>query len=90
MRRLIDARTEQQRRKDRWTAERVDLAVLTARAFDLYTARNYLRLSGMQDQLIASFSDRYPNGLRSVDAKLSHGRRRGEPPILQPPRQLPG
>jgi hypothetical protein len=72
----MNARNQQKRRRDSWTAERVDLAALAARAFDLHAARNYLRLSGIRSELIASFSSRYPNGLRTAEPGRTHERRR--------------
>lgn len=66
----------QHRRADRATAERVDLAALTARAFDLHAAKNYLRLSGVQHDLIESFAARYPQGLRAAQPERIDERRR--------------
>jgi hypothetical protein len=76
MGRIIDARTHRKRRTDRQTAERVDLAVLTARAFDLHSATNYLRLSGIPGHLIESFAERYPNALRTSQPERVEERRR--------------
>lgn len=74
-----DPRQQGQRRFDRATAERVDLAALTARAFDLHAATNYLRLSGVQAHLIESFAARYPQGLRAAQPERVDERRRNGP-----------
>lgn len=71
-----DGRHRQTRRTDRATAERVDLAALTARAFDLHAAKNYLRLSGMGAELIDSFATRYPQALRAAPPERIDERRR--------------
>lgn len=68
------------RRSDRATAERVDLAALTARAFDLHAATNYLRLSGVEPHLIDSFAARYPQGLRAAQPERVDERRRSLTP----------
>jgi hypothetical protein len=76
---VMEARTDtrhHQRRTDRATAERVDLAALTARAFDLHAAKNYLRLSGVSSYLIASFAERYPHLLRAAEPERVDERRR--------------
>jgi hypothetical protein len=75
MDRIIDARTRHKRRADRQTAERVDLAALTARAFDLHAATNYLRLSGVRDSVVQSFVERYPNVLRATQPERVEERR---------------
>lgn len=80
MKKSIDERHWQARRADRATAERVDLAALTARAFDLHAATNYLRLSGVHSDLIDSFAARYPQGLRAPQPERVDERRRGGPP----------
>lgn len=72
----IDTRNRQQRRTDRWTAERLDLAALTARAFDLHAAKNYLRLSGVPSHLIDNFVARFPGALRAAAAGNIEDRRR--------------
>jgi hypothetical protein len=77
MGRRIDGRIQQKRRKDHSMAERVDLAALTARAFNLRVARNYLRLSGVESELIESFMSRYPHNLRSPAAERTRERRSG-------------
>jgi hypothetical protein len=69
-------RTQQPRRTDRWTAERLELAALTARAFDLHTAKNYLRLSGVPSELIENFVTRFPGALRAAGAGHTEERRR--------------
>jgi hypothetical protein len=80
MGRRIDGRMQQKRREDHSLAERVDLAALTARAFNLRAAKNYLRLSGVQSDLIESFASRYPdNNLRSPAAERTRERRSGLP-----------
>lgn len=76
MGRMIDARNQHKRRKDRSTAERVDLAALTARAFDLQSAKTYLRLSGIRSALVESFAARYPAKLRAAEPERVEERRR--------------
>jgi hypothetical protein len=60
-------------------AERVDLAALTARAFNLHAAKNYLRLSGVASGLIESFAARYPGDLRAPSPERTRERRRSRP-----------
>jgi hypothetical protein len=76
-----DTRNQSSRRTDRWSAERIDLAALTARAFDLHLARNYLRLSGLEPRLVDSFSTRYPAQLRAPAATGDGDRRAGDSPL---------
>lgn len=75
----IDPRNHNKRRRDRSTAERVDLAALTARAFDLHAAKNYLKLSGVHNVLIESFAARFPGSLRTAEAERVEDRRRTGP-----------
>lgn len=76
MKQTINERFWQSRRSDRATAERVDLAALTARAFDLHAATNYLRLSGVHADLVDSFAARYPQALRAPQPERVDERRR--------------
>lgn len=72
----MHTRSGQDRRKDGWTAERINLAALAARAFDLHAAKNYLRLSGVSPDLVKRFASQYPAGLRAeVSVGGSDGRR---------------
>jgi len=72
-------RSEHDRRVDNSTAERVDLAVLAARAFDLHAGHNYLVLSGVNPLIVHRFVLRYPRGLRRM--ATAHDReRRGVTP----------
>lgn len=54
-------RSERERRMDRLSADRFDLAVLTARAFDLDAAITYLSLAGVSTALIDRFAKDYPD-----------------------------
>jgi hypothetical protein len=62
----MQARSQRERRTDRLTAERFDLAVLTARAFDVKAASTYLRLSGISNLLIDRFAQQYPHQIRAT------------------------
>jgi hypothetical protein len=62
----MQPRSDLERRVDRLTAERFDLAVLTARAFDLRAASTYLRLSGVRNVLVERFLKRYPDRVRAT------------------------
>jgi hypothetical protein len=62
----MQARSHLERRTDRLTAERFDLAVLTARAFDMKAASTYLRLSGISNLLIHRFAEHYPHQIRAT------------------------
>lgn len=68
-------RSERERRIDRLSADRLDLAVLTARAFDLDAALAYLSLAGVRNGLIERFAKDYPDNLRAT-AITSHVQRR--------------
>lgn len=68
-------RSERERRIDRLSADRFDLAVLTARAFDLNTALAYLSLAGVSTELIDRFAKDYPDRLRAT-VITSHAQRR--------------
>jgi len=59
-------RSQHDRRVDMSTAERFDLAVLAARAFDLHAGHNYLVLSGVNPVIVHGFVRRYPRALRRV------------------------
>jgi len=71
----MQRRSQQDRRIDRLTAERFDLAILAARAFDLRAGQSYLKLSGIGPSLVKGFAARFPNALR-MTASL-RGERRG-------------
>lgn len=58
------ARTGQERRVDSSTAERFNLAVLAARAFDLHAGHNYLALCGIDPLIVRDFIQRYPRCVR--------------------------
>lgn len=72
-------RSGQDRRMDSWTAERIDLAVLTARAFDLHAAKCYLQLSGISPDLVQKFTRRYPFTVRPTIPMHTSERRRARP-----------
>lgn len=71
----MQRRSEQDRRSDRLTAERFDLAILAARAFDLRAGQSYLTLSGVGPSLVDGFAARFPNALRVTTT--SRAERRG-------------
>ena len=71
----MQPRSERDRRTDRLSADRFDLAVLTARAFDLNAALAYLRLAGASTALIDRFARDYPDRLRAT-VITSHAQRR--------------
>ena len=62
----MDQRSHQERRHDSGTAERFDMAVRTAMAFDPGAAFSYLTICGMEQKLIRSFADRFPTQVRAV------------------------
>lgn len=68
-------RSEHERRMDMLSADHFDLAVLTARAFDLRTAFTYLSLLGVSNALIDRFVRSYPDELRTT-VITHHVRRR--------------
>ena len=49
---------------DEKTAERIDLALLTRAAFDLYRALTYARLSGLSMELVNKVFERAPSCVR--------------------------
>jgi hypothetical protein len=59
-------RSQHDRRTDGSTAERFDLAVLAARAFDLHAGHNYLVLSGVNPTIVHGFVMRYPRATRAL------------------------
>lgn len=62
------------RRGDRVTAERIEMAVLTARAFDHRAARTYLLLSGVHPHVADDFVRRFPTQLRQTARETSDRR----------------
>lgn len=72
----MQRRSPRDRRTDSATAERFDLAVLAARAFDLRAGRTYLRLSGISSTVVQGFVDRYPGALRLTMSLPPSERRR--------------
>lgn len=62
----MDQRSYRERRHDSGTAERFDMAVRTALAFDSSAAFSYLTICGMEQKLIHSFADRFPTKVRAV------------------------
>jgi hypothetical protein len=72
----MQRRSQQDRRIDRLTAERFDLAILAARAFDLRAGQSYLKLSGIGPSLVERFATRFPNGLRMTASSRTERRGR--------------
>ena len=62
----MDQRSNQERRLDTGTAERFDMAVRTALAFDQGAAYSYLAICGVEHMLIRSFAERFPTQVRAV------------------------
>jgi hypothetical protein len=62
----VDQRSHQERRHDYGTAERFDMAVRTALAFDQGAAYTYLAICGVEQLLIHSFARRFPTQIRAV------------------------
>jgi hypothetical protein len=62
----VDKRSYQERRHDSGTAERFDMAVRTALAFDQGAAYTYLAICGVEHPLIRSFAERFPTRVRAV------------------------
>lgn len=62
----MDQRSHQERRHDLGTAERFDMAVRTALAFDEGAAYSYLAICGIEHPLIHSFARRFPTQIRSI------------------------
>jgi hypothetical protein len=58
------------------TAERFDLAILAARAFDLRAGQSYLTLSGIGPSLVDGFAARFPNALRMTMSSRTERRNR--------------
>jgi len=71
----MQGRRQTDRRTDSWTAERIDLAVLAARAFSLHSAQNFLRLSGIDLALMQQFAVRFPSRLRASGSPHRSDRR---------------
>ncbi|WP_426170386.1 hypothetical protein [Pseudoduganella sp. R-34] len=75
----MEKRSHQERRNDSGTAERFDMAVRTALAFDQGAAYTYLALCGVEHMLIRSFAERFPTQVRSVASLPWHSSdRRGD------------
>jgi hypothetical protein len=70
------ARSQHDRRSDKLTAARFDLAILAARAFDVAAGQNYLLLSGVSTSIARRFAERYPNGVRTISTSTKPDRRR--------------
>lgn len=62
----MDQRSHQERRHDTGTAERFDMAVRTAHAFDQGAAYTYLAICGVEHLVIRSFAERFPTHVRAV------------------------
>ena len=62
----MEKRSHQERRNDSGTAERFDMAVRTALAFDQGAAYTYLAICGVEHPLIRSFAERFPTRVRAV------------------------
>jgi hypothetical protein len=62
----VEKRSYQERRHDTGTAERFDMAVRTAHAFDQGAAYTYLALCGIEHLLIRSFAERFPTRVRAI------------------------
>ena len=62
----MDQRSYQERRHDAGMAERFDMAVRTALAFDQGAAYSYLAICGVGHSLIRSFAERFPTRVRAV------------------------
>jgi hypothetical protein len=56
------------RRTDHVTAERISVAELTAHAFNLERAKNYLLILGVAVVLVEEFAARFPSNLRKAPA----------------------
>lgn len=72
----MDQRRNKERRHDLGTAERFDMAVRTALAFDQGAARSYLTICGVEHLLIRSFTERFPTRIRSIASLPWHVRDR--------------
>ncbi len=62
----MEKRSNRERRNDFSTAERFDMAVRTALAFDQGAAYTYLAICGVEHPLIRSFAERFPTQIRAV------------------------
>ncbi|WP_342119054.1 hypothetical protein [Pseudoduganella sp. OTU4001] len=62
----MDKRSHRERRHDTGTAERFDMAVRTALAFDQGAAYSYLAICGVDHPLIRSFAERFPTQIRAI------------------------
>lgn len=73
----MDQRSYKDRRHDTGMAERFDMAVRTALAFDQGAAYSYLAICGVAHSLIRSFAERFPTQVRAVASLpwLSNDRR---------------
>lgn len=60
------------RRKDTATAEKIDMALKTKRAFDDHTAMRFLTIAGVPDQLARNILER-PFGRTRADNALMAG-----------------
>lgn len=75
----MEKRSNQDRRRDSGTAERFDMAVRTALAFDQGAAYTYLAICGVEHILIRSFAERFPTQVRAVGSLPWHtSDRRGD------------
>jgi hypothetical protein len=72
----VDQRRNQERRHDLGTAERFDMAVRTALAFDQGAAFSYLTICGVENLLIRSFAERFPTRIRAIASLPWHIRDR--------------
>jgi hypothetical protein len=72
----VDQRRNQDRRQDNGTAERFDMAVRTALAFDQGAAYSYLAICGVEHMLIRSFAERFPTQVRTIASLPWHFRDR--------------
>lgn len=68
-----------ERRSDAVTAEKIDMALLTRRAFDSRTARTFCRLSGIHDQLAEHVLGRGADEVRRTTTMLAPADRRTKP-----------
>jgi hypothetical protein len=73
---MMQKRSKQDRRKDRCTAERFDLAILAARAFDMRAGQQYLLLSGVSPSIMQRFLTGFPDKMRTRTPLYRTERRR--------------
>lgn len=71
----MHSRSERERRVDNLSADRFDLAVITARAFDLNAAFAYLKQIGASSALVDRLARDYPDNLRTT-AITHHAQRK--------------